>query len=315
VERIVFLDRESIEALIRAPAFAHDWRDHATTASEQVVARLREATIAITNKVPIREAALAQLPNLKMIAVCATGTDNVDVAWCRAHGIAVANIRNYAVHAVPEHVFMMILALRRNLIAYRDDVGRGLWQQAKQFCLFTQPIHDVYGSTMGIVGHGVLGQAVAQLARAFGMQVLIAEHKGASQVRAGYTAFDTVLRESDVLSLHSPLTPTTRNMIGRAELQAMRRHALLINAGRGGLIDEQALLEALEQSWIAGAGIDVLSQEPPREGNPLLSVQRANLIVTPHVAWASREAMQIMADQLIDNIEAFVTGRSQHLVT
>lgn len=314
MERIVFLDRDSIQARVRAPAFAHAWRDHAVTEPAQVVERLHEASIAITNKVRLDSGTLSQLPALRLVAVCATGTDNVDLDYCRAHDIAVANIRNYAVHAVPEHVFMMALALRRNLIAYRADLRAGLWQHAEQFCLFTQPVHDLHGSMLGVVGHGALGQAVARLGAAFGMRVLIAERKGASTVRPGHTAFDTVLRESDVLTLHAPLTPATRHLIGEAELGQMKRGALLINAGRGGLVDEQALAHALRTGIIAGAGIDVLSSEPPRQGNPLLDLDLPNLIVTPHVAWASREAMQIMADQLIDNIEAFMAGRRQNRV-
>ncbi len=314
MERIVFLDRDSIQARIRAPAFAHAWQDHPATAPTQVVERLREASIAITNKVRLDATALAQLPALRLIAVCATGTDNVDLDYCRSHNIAVANIRNYAVHAVPEHVFMMILALRRNLVAYRADLREGRWQRAEQFCLFTQPIHDLHGSTLGVIGHGALGQAVAKLAAAFGMRVLVAERKGASTVRPGHTAFDTVLREADVLTLHAPLAPGTRHLIGAAELKQMKREALLINAGRGGLVDEEALAHALQTGIIAGAGIDVLSSEPPRQGNPLLDLDLPNLIVTPHVAWASGEAMQIMADQLVDNIEAFVAGRRQNRV-
>ncbi len=314
MERIVFLDRDSIQARIRAPAFEHTWQDHAATLPAQVVERLREASVAITNKVRLDAAALAQLPALRFVAVCATGTDNVDLEYCRAHNIAVANIRNYAVHAVPEHVFMMILALRRNLIAYRADLRAGRWQHAEQFCLFTQPIHDLHGGTLGVVGFGALGQAVAKLAAAFGMRVLIAERKGASMERPGHTAFDALLREADVITLHAPLTPATRNLIGEAELRQMKRSALLINAGRGGLVDERALAQALQAGTIAGAGIDVLSSEPPRQGNPLLDLDLPNLIVTPHVAWASGEAMQIMADQLIDNIEAFVAGRRQNRV-
>lgn len=315
MERIVFLDRDSLHADLRRPAFAHEWRDYPAMAASEVVARLREATVAISNKVPLRKDTLAQLPGLRMIAVCATGTDNVDIGYCRAQGIAVANVRNYAVHSVPEHVFMLILALRRNLIAFRADVRAGLWQRAEQFCLFTQPIRDLHGATLGVVGRGVLGAAVGRLGQAFGMRVLYAEHKGANVVRAGYTAFEAVLAESDVVSLHSPLTAETRHLIGAAELKRMRRDALLINSARGGLVDEAALADALKQDLIGGAGFDVLSREPPRAGNPLLDLDLPNFIVTPHVAWSSREAMQAMADQLIDNIEAFVGGVPRNLVT
>jgi glycerate dehydrogenase len=249
-----------------------------------------------------------------MIAVCATGTNNVDLDYCRAHGIVVSNIRNYAMHTVPEHVFAMVLALRRNLAGYREDVNNGLWQMAEQFCLFTRPILDLHGSTLGVIGNGTLGQATAKLGAAFGMRVLVAEHKGAAQTRPGYTAFETVLTESDVITLHCPLTPATHHLIGAPEFGKMRRHALLVNTARGGLVDEAALVEALKDGVIGGAGFDVLTTEPPRAGNPLLDLRLPNFILTPHVAWASRNAMQIMADQLIDNIEAFISGAPRNRV-
>jgi glycerate dehydrogenase len=315
MEQVVFLDCSTLEANIRRPDFPHVWQEHSTTLPEQVRERLSGASIAITNKVSLRRDDLEQLPSLKMIAVAATGTDQVDVACCRERGIAVANIRNYAVHAVPEHVFMLILALRRNLLAYREDLQQGLWQRSDQFCLFTHPIHDLHGSTLGIIGYGVLGQAVARLAEAFGMAVRVAEHKGATTVRPGYTQFEAVLRESDIISLHTPLNDATRHLIGANELAMMRPHALLINTARGGVVDELALADALRQGRLAGAGFDVLSSEPPRQGNPLLELNQPNFILTPHVAWSSREAMQILADQLIANIEAFVRGAPQNLVT
>jgi len=314
MERIVFLDRDSVQAEIRRPEFPHEWRDFPATSAAQVIERLEAATIAISNKVPVMADSLARLPDIKMIAVCATGTNNVDLDYCRAHGIVVSNIRNYAVHSVPEHVFMLILALRRNLVGYRDDVRNGRWQTSEQFCLTTHPIADLHGGTLGVIGHGTLGKAVAKLGIAFGMRVLIAEHKDAARVRDGYAPFDTVLAESDVISLHSPLTPATRNLIGAAELKRMRRHALLINTARGGLVDEAALAAALKKDEIGGAGFDVLTVEPPRGGNPLLDLDQPNFILTPHVAWASGNAMQIMADQLIDNIEAFMRGTPQNRV-
>ena len=315
MEKIVFLDRSTLEATIRRPAFPHQWEEYATTAPGEIVERLKEATIVITNKVPLRAETLARLPGLKLIAEAATGVNNIDVDWCRGHGIAVANIRNYAVHAVPEHVFMMILALRRNLLAYRADLQRGLWQQSDQFCLFTHPVRDIHGSTLGIIGHGALGQAVAEMAKAFGMMVLFAEHKDATEVRPGFVPFEQVLAESDVVTLHVPMTDATRNLIGADELSRMKPSSLLINAARGGVVDEGALAEALRAGCIAGAGCDVLSVEPPRADNLLLELDLPNLILTPHIAWASREAMQILADQLISNIEAFVRGAPQNLVT
>ena len=314
MERIVFLDRDSIQADIRRPGFSHEWLDYPATSAAQVTERLNGATIAISNKVALSAKSLAPLNNLKMIAVCATGTNNVDLEYCRSQKITVTNIRNYAVHAVPEHVFALILALRRNLPGYHEDVHNGLWQKTEQFCLFTRPILDLHGSTLGVVGQGTLGKAVAKLGEAFGMRVLIAEHRGAGQVRAGRTSFESILTESDVITLHCPLTAETRHLIGAPELAKMRRQALLINTARGGLVDEAALAAALKAGKLGGAGFDVLTTEPPRDGNPLLELHLPNFILTPHVAWASRDAMQIMADQLIDNIEAFVRGTPQNRV-
>ncbi|MHB8624001.1 MAG: D-2-hydroxyacid dehydrogenase [Sulfuricaulis sp.] len=314
MEQIVFLDRDSLPTNIRRPDFPHGWQDFPATTAAQVVERLKHATIAVSNKTPIMADSLTRLPKLKMIAICATGTNNVDLDYCRLHGITVTNIRNYAVHSVPEHVFMLILALRRNLPGYHDDVRNGLWQKSKQFCLYTHPIADVHGSVLGVIGHGVLGQAVAKLGVAFGMHVLRAEHKEASQVRPGYISFETVLTDSDVLTLHCPLTPATHHLIGADELKKMRRDALLINTARGGLVDEIALATALKQGEIGGAGFDVLTSEPAPDNNPLLAADLPNFILTPHIAWASRHAMHTMATQLIDNIEAFVRGAPQNRV-
>ncbi len=313
-QKIVFLDRKSLIANLRAPSFAHEWIDHEQTKPDQVLGNLKDATIAITNKVKLSGETLAQTPQLKMIAAAATGTDNIDLAYCRAQGIVVSNIRNHVVHTLPEHVFMLMLALRRNLLAWREDVQNGLWQQADQFCLFTQPINDLYGSTLGIVGYGGLGKAVRKLAEAFGMRVLVAEHKGDSTVREGYTDFDTVIAQSDVITLHLPLKEATRHMISTREFELMKRSAILINTARGNLVDEAALEAALVTGRIAGAGFDVLGVEPPREGNRLLDLKLPNFILTPHIAWGSRQAMQILADQLVDNIEAFVAGQPRNVV-
>jgi glycerate dehydrogenase len=315
MERIVFLDRDTLVANVRRPAFAHDWQEYAETSAGEVVERLEAATIAITNKVPLRESVVARLPALRFIAVSATGVDIVDLDACRRLGIAVANVRNYAPHSVPEHVFALILALRRNLFSYRAKIQSGAWQRANTFCLLDYPIRELHESTLGIVGHGALGHAVEKLALAFGMRVLISEHKDAHIVRPGRKSFEDVLRSSDILTLHCPLTPATRNLIDTEELRKMQPHALLINTARGGLVNETALADALKSGSIAGAGFDVLSVEPPREGNPLLDLNLPNFILTPHIAWASREAMQTLADQLISNIEAFVEGRPQNLVT
>lgn len=313
MEKIVFLDSASIIADIRRPAFAHHWREYPSTGAGQTLERLKDATVAVTNKVQLQRDTLEQLPKLRMVAVAATGVNNVDINCCRERGIVVSNIRNYSVHTVPEHVFMLMLALRRNLLAFRADVLNGAWQRSEQFCLFTHPVRDLYGSTLGLVGHGAIGKAVAQIAVAFGMKVLVAEHKGVGDSRAGYTAFDTVLQESDVISLHLPLNEQTRNLIGAAEFNRMKPGALLINTARGGLVDEAALLNALQGGHI-GAGFDVLEEEPPTAGHPLLELNLPNFILTPHIAWSGRAAMQTLADQLIANIEAWAAGTPQNRV-
>jgi glycerate dehydrogenase len=279
------------------------------------VPRLRHATIAIINKVQLSNETLAQLPKLKMVAISATGYNGIDIAACRKRGIAVANIRNYAIHTVPEHVFALMLALRRNLLAYRREIEQGAWQKSEQFCLFTHHMSELSGSTMGIIGEGAIGQSTAAIARGFGMRVLFAYHDSPKKKEVVLTPLDQVLAESDVLSLHCPLTPATQNMIGIDQLRKMKRSALLINTARGGLVNEMALVQALDEGLIAGAGFDVLTEEPPINGNPLLDLRRANFILTPHIAWASDEAMQVLADQLIDNVEAWVAGRPQNLVT
>jgi glycerate dehydrogenase len=313
--RVVFLDRASLKAKVRRPACATEYVEYDKTSAEEVVPRLKGASVAIVNKVPMRAQTLEKLPQLKMIAVAATGYDVIDVGYCKEHGIAVANIRNYAIHTVPEHAFAMILALRRNLLAYRQDVDAGVWQKSEQFCFFTHDIGDLYGATLGIIGEGAIGQGTAAIGRAFGMRVLFADHEPPKMEGVTFTPMAQVLAESDVISLHCPLTPATRNLIDLEAFRKMKRNTLLINTARGGLVDEAALIQALDQGLIAGAGIDVLTVEPPRNGNPLLDVRRPNFILTPHIAWASDGAMQFLADQLIDNIDAWAAGKPQHLVT
>jgi glycerate dehydrogenase len=308
MERIVFLERNTFKVEFRKPRFEHEWIDYDETAPHQLVERLHAATIAICNKLPLQASELSRLQKLKLIAVAATGVDNIDLDYCLQNSIAVCNARQYAGTSLPEHVLLMMLALRRNLTAYRDDVRAGKWQAAKQFCLLDHPIHDLHGATLGIIGYGFLGKAVGKLAQAAGMKLLVAERKGATATRSGRVPFDHVLEGSDVITLHCPLTDETRNLIDWSELQLMKRGSLLINSARGGLVNEKALLQALHDGVIGGAAFDVLTEEPPQRGNALLDVQLPNLIITPHIAWASREAMQTLADQLVDSLEAFVRG-------
>jgi glycerate dehydrogenase len=317
MHHIVFLERDSVRADLRRPNFPHSWAEYPATAQEDIEARLAQATIVISNKLPLRGELLARLPRLQMIAVAATGTDHIDLEVCRRRGIVVANIRGYAVNAVPEHVLMLILALRRQVLSYRDDVAAGRWQRSPAFCLFGRPVTDIHGATLGLFGRGALGQGVARLAEAFGMRVLWGERRNAALVRPGYVDFAALLAQADVISLHCPVTAETRGMIGAAELRAMKREAILINASRGALVDEAALADALRQGIIAGAGCDVLSAEPPSDDNPLLATDilaMPNFILTPHVAWSSNTAMMTLANQLIESIEAFVGGKPRNRV-
>jgi glycerate dehydrogenase len=311
---IVYLEGDSLQADVRRPSFEHTWTQYASTTPDQIVPRLADATIAIVNKAPLSATTLQALPKLQLVAVAATGYDRIDIDACRARGIALANIRNYAVHTVPEHAFALILALRRNLLAYRQDVERGAWQKAENFCFFNHDISDLHGSTLGIVGEGAIGQAVGAIGRAFGMKVLFADHVPPCAEGVTFTPFAEVLARADVLSLHCPLTPATRDLIGIRELRQMKPTALLINTARGGLVNEADLVEALDEGLIAGAGFDVLTTEPPRSGHLLLELRRPNFILTPHVAWASGQAMQFLADQLIDNVERWAAGIPQHRV-
>jgi glycerate dehydrogenase len=317
MHKIVFLDRATIapQIQLRRPNFEHEYEERAFTAPDQVAERLEGASIAITNKAPITAAMLERLPALRLVAVAATGTDCVDKAACQARGVTVVNIRAYAVNTVPEHTFALILALRRNLVAYRESVLRGRWQESGQFCFFDHPVRDLAGARLGIIGEGVLGQRVAELARAFGMVPLFAAHKGKSGLGPLYTPWQEVLETSDVITLHSPLTKDTRGMIAMPEFEAMRRRPLIVNTARGGLVDEADLVRALDAGLISGAGFDVVDGEPPSPDNPLMrAASRHNVILTPHVAWASDEAQQALADQLMDNIENFVAGRPTNVV-
>ena len=315
--RVVFLDRDTLspETTLRELGFPHELEVFDRTTAEQVAGRISDADIVITNKAPVREAALAGAKRLRLVAVAATGTDVVDVKACAARGITVSNIRNYAVNTVPEHTFALLLALRRSILPYRQSVARGRWREAAQFCYFDYPIRDLAGSTLGVIGDGALGKSVAKLGEAFGMKVLFSDYKGTTGMGPLYTPFQEVLRVSDVITLHTPLMPSTRNLIGPAEFAMMEKRPLLINTARGGLVDEAALVVALRSGQIAGAGFDVVTTEPPPDDHPLVELlELPNFILTPHVAWASQEAIQGLADQLIDNVEAFWAGAPRNVV-
>lgn len=317
MKRIVFLDRGTISprTRLRPLVFEHELVTFDSTSPAELAARIADADIVITNKVKIGADALERAPRLKLIAVAATGTDGIDIAACDARGVVVSNIRNYALHTVPEHTFALIFALRRSLIAYRESVQAGRWEESAQFCFFDHPIRDLAGSTLGVIGDGVLGREVARIGTALGMNVLMSAYKGVAGMGPLYTPFDEVLAESDVITLHCPLTPATRNLIDAKEFARMAKHPLLINTARGGLVEEGALADALLGGQIAGAGFDVVTQEPMPATHPWSKLaQMPNFILTPHVAWASDEAIQTLADQLLDNIDAFVAGNACNVV-
>ena len=311
---IVVLDRDT---LVNRPFdfnFPHTLSSYGTTEAHETLERILGADIVITNKVVISAQAFAENPQLKLVAVTATGVNNVDVEAAKQNGTAVCNIRAYGNESVAEHAFMMMITLMRNLPAYQRDVAAGLWENSPFFCHLGAPMRDLNGKTLAIFGRGNIGKTLATYAQAFKMNVVFAEHKNAQSVRDGYVSFDEAIRSADVVSLNCPLTPQTANMIGEAELQQMKPGAILINCGRGGLVDEAALVAALKYGQIGGAGFDVLTQEPPRDGNPLLKARLPNLIVTPHIAWASQEAANRLFDILLDNINHFVAGNPQNLV-
>jgi glycerate dehydrogenase len=280
----------------------------------EVADRIRGAEVVILNKVKLDGPLLEQAPQLKLICVVATGTDNVAIAEARARGIVVTNVRGYGTSAVAQHTLCLMLALSIRLLDYSAAVGRGDWSRAEQFCLLDYPIQELSGRVLGIVGLGTLGRAVVELAQAFGMRVLVAQRPGGGDATPGRLPLVELLPQVDILSLHCPLTTATRNLIGEAELALMKPGALLINAARGGIVDEHALAGALRQGVIGGAGVDALSAEPPGQDNPLLQPGIPNLIVTPHCAWGSREARQRIVGQVVENINGFLDGEPRRVV-
>lgn len=283
------------------------------TSPEKIAERIRDADVLLTNKCRIGAAEMDAAPSLKLITLAATGFNNIDIEAARERNIGVTNIRAYCTPAVVQHVFTLLLALNQNLDGYRKLLAESVWKNAPQFTLLDYPFHELSGRTLGIIGHGELGRSVAHVAQAFGLRVLVAEHKG-REPRAGRTPFETVLREADFISLHCPLTPQTEKLIDAAALALMKSTAILINTARGAIVDEAALADALRGGKVGGAGIDVLSQEPPVDGNPLLDKTIPNLIVTPHVAWAAIESRQRAVQQMADCIEAFDQGERSNRV-
>jgi len=311
LQKGVFLDLETVDNgdLDRGRLFSGvtDWDWHSFSEPQQIAGRIRTADVVISNKCVLDRAALESAGNLKLIALAATGTNNVDLAAASELGITVCNIRDYASNSVAQHVITLMLNLLTAQPWYWQSVRHGAWSNSRQFCLNDRPIREFRGLVFGVIGYGALGRATAELAEAMGMKVLIAEHKGRA-VRVGRVSFDELIQKSDVLSIHCPLTEETRGLIDREVMQSMQPNVLLINTARGGIINEEHLAEALRERVIGGAGVDTLSAEPPPRDHPLLAPDIPNLIVTPHNAWASRTARQAAVDQLAELIRAFVAG-------
>ncbi len=290
-----------------------DWSIRSATLAGEVGDAIQDADIVISNKVVLNRETLQLAGSLKLICVAATGTNNIDLRTAAEQKITVCNARGYATTSVVEHVFSLILALTRHLNEYQADVNKGKWQTAESFCLLDYPIRELAGQTLGIIGYGELGNAVATMGRAFGMEILIAQRPG-GKPQAGRCSLQQLLSQADIITLHCPLTETTRNLIDHGEFALMGKDTLLINTARGGIVNETALKQALQSGAIAGAAIDVLSEEPPGRGNPLLDEPVPNLIVTPHIAWASITARQSLINELTDNIHAFLNGRPRNVV-
>ncbi|MEE4073489.1 2-hydroxyacid dehydrogenase [Pseudomonas viridiflava] len=287
---------------------------HASTTAEQVAERLKGAQVAISNKVVIDAGTFSACPDLKLVLVTATGTNNIDLVSAREHGVTVCNCQGYGTPSVAQHTLLLLLALATRLPDYQQAVHQGLWQKSKQFCLLDFPIVELEGKTLGLLGHGELGGAVARLAEAFGMRVLLGQIPG-RPARADRLPLTQLLPQVDALTLHCPLNDNTRDMIGAYELSLMKPHAFIVNTARGGLINEQALADALRNGHLGGAASDVLSVEPPVAGNPLLAGDIPRLIITPHSAWGAREARQRIVSQITENARAFFAGAPVRVVS
>ena len=299
-------DRDDLDTAALDACLDH-WVRHRSTRQGEVLERIDGCEVVVTNKVVIDAAAMAT-PALQLIVVAATGTNNIDLTAAAREGITVCNVRDYASAAVSQHVFSLILALVTRLGDYTQAVRHGYWQQSEVFCLLDYPIRELAGQTLGIIGLGNLGQRVARIAEGFQMHVLVCARPGSQEVPDGRVPLDTLLEKSDVISLHCPLSDATKNLIGKAQLQQMKSDAILINTARGGIVNENDLAAALRQGEIGGAGIDVLTEEPPDASHPLLAPDIPNLLVSPHNAWGSIQSRQRLADEIADLVQSYRSG-------
>ena len=313
LEKGVFLDLETVDSgdLDRSGLSSSlaGWDWHQFSEASAIPVRISSADVVISNKCVLNRTAIQSAAHLKLIALCATGTDNVDLEAAADHHVAVANIRDYATNSLAQHAITLMLNLLTAQPWYWQSVRNEEWSDSRQFCLNNRPIREARGLNFGVVGFGVLGRATAALAQGLGMNLLIAERRGRSP-RPGRLSFAEVVSTADVLSIHCPLTEETSGLIDREVLQAMKPDAVLINTARGAIIREQDLADCLREGIIAGAGLDVLGVEPPPRDHPLLAEDIPNLIITPHNSWASRTARQAAIDQLTQIIQAFKEGKT-----
>ena len=314
--QIVFLDSDTLPRLLTTPAWAAGWNNRPATEPdpERVIQALAKADICITNKVKLTASILQKLPRLKFVCVAATGYDCVDLQACREHGIVVSNVPGYSRQSVSEGVIGFIFSLRRAM-PYYQSTARQQWPESPHFCVHGTPLLSVRGATLGIFGRGAIGNEVASLAQALGMKVLFGEHRHRPELRPGYVRFETLLAQSDIITLHCPLTEATRSMIGHAEISQMKPGTMLINTARGPLINEQAVLDGLSSGHLGGAALDVLSAEPPVHLPPLLACKHPNLIITPHITWANEDGVSRLMQGIGDNLEAFHQGKPINVVS
>lgn len=312
VEKIVVLDAMSIPESfpLPRPSFAHEWVSYQTTAPADIVARAKDATYVLTNKCKMTAEVLSQLPNLKYIGELATGFNNIDIAWCKEHGVAVTNIQGYSTDSVAEHTFAMFLTLSRSFIGTRKAMENGAWVNAPVFCLLPGgPITDLKGHTLTVVGNGSIGKRIAEIAKVFGMRVLKAEHKGAETIREGYTDFTTAIKEADFITVNCPLNAQTNNLIGNAEFNQMKQSVIIVNNARGGVVNEQELADAVLSRRIKAAAADVSSVEPLPERHPYTMLLKCdNFLLTPHQAWMSDACLTELVRQAGENMEVFHQG-------
>ena len=312
--KAVFLDYATMGAdldLAELRALFSELHIYDDTDNDDIAERIADAEFVLTNKIQLTDTLIKSASKLRYIGLTATGTDNINLVAAEKNGIAVANIRAYCTESVVEHVMGSLLMLSHSLNRYDAAVKAGDWQQANDFCMLNFPIRQLSGMTLGIVGYGALGQGVAAAARAFGMQVVVSARPGAGSVDEDRVAFDEVLTLADVISLHCPLTSETRNLFNEQTIARMKAGSILINTARGALVDAEALVAALQSGQMAGAAIDVLEKEPPVDGSPLLDYRGDNLLITPHIAWATERARQNAIDELTANAGAFIAGENR----